>query len=496
MAKEIPKKVEKMANFAEFLSENPDFLEQFKNIEAADLKGLTQPSIVLKGGVGELDVSRLSPKQIEQYLLLHPVIPRGIDIRANRMTGRGYTIKPYDESPKAKEAAEKMSEIIDDSGGEILLNSWIKDAFGFGNGYLTLMKDKSSDEVVMLSKEHPIFFRIARFEKENSKDPLLQNTNNSDWDNKYGGMKINPVTKQPDKYTQVVFNSDKTKVQPFGTELTADQVAHLVFDTWGDEAEGIGLIQYVHNVLKYLMNIEEAGAEAIFRSGFTQKKVTTEIMTEKDLKKLAKNLQEINTSDAIILPKGTNVENLQPGQTQFEQVHDIFLNLIAIRLGIPKPILTLDGTDTNKATMRELMRDLFYDLRSDEIKVARTIEEQIFKPACQSIFGDEFELTPKFMFNDFEEGKEEKATVLAVTSDYVTKFTAAYEKLAALGQTEAAQQVLEVMMRSLAKSSSDSYENSDTSESVPKVEVPKPPEEPAKKPEKPAEKPVIPEEQE
>ena len=439
------KKQEKIAEFERFLAKNPEILEQFKNTNAS---ALTQPSILLKGGIQEIDIKRITPKAVEQYLILHPVIPRGIEIKSNRMTSRGYKVLPRSGSPVAKEAAEKMHGLLDESGGEILINGWIRDAYAFGNGYLVLLSEKKTKQIVYITREHPVFFRIAREKLENLKErnPLYFEPN-GDFAYGWGPMKIDKVTKKPTNYTQVVFdNGNKDLVTPVGDELPANRVAHLTFFTWGDEAEGVGIVQYVHTILKYIMNIEEAGAEAIYRSGFTQKKVTTEIETEKDLKAIAKNLKDINGSDAIILPKGTDVENLIPGTTEFSEVHDIFLNLLAIRLGVPKPILTLDGTDTNKATMQELMRDLIYDLHADELKIKQVIEQQIFAPACASIYGEDFEEIPVFEFNDFEEGKEEKAVVLNLTADYIVKLTNSYKTMMELNQPEVAQRIAELMM--------------------------------------------------
>lgn len=441
-------------NIAEIFNEiktHPELLEQFAGA-IEDARPLTQPSIILKGGVEQIGLSKLTPKVIEQYLWMHPVIPRGIEIKANRMTSRGYRVEPFDTSAESKEAANKMYELLRVSGGEIFLNSWIQDGYAFGNGYLTLLPDKNTGEIIRLSKEHPVFFRIARFFADNPmpvKGLIKRSTWNGDFTNEYGPMKIDPITKKPMGYTQVVFADDGNSVKPIGTELTPNQVAHLVFDTWGDEAEGISLIQYVHLLLKYLMNIEMAGAEATYRSGFTQKVIETTARNDKDLKKIAKNVEQINSMDAIILPEGGKVTNLNPGQNQFVEIHDKFLTLIAIRLGIPKPLLTLDGTDTNKATMQELMADMIYDIRADEIKIKRTIEEQIFKVACEVVYGPDFEFVPRFFFNDFVEGRQQKAEFLQITSVYVKNLTDSYVALASAGQQTAAAAVLNFMVNNL-----------------------------------------------
>jgi len=444
------RKPAKLGEFETFLNQNPQILEQFKNFDG---RAVTQPSILVKGGIQTIDIRRLPPKDIEQYLIIHPVIPRGIEIKSNRITSRGFKILPKTNSSIAKEAALRCEKLLNDSGGEILLNSWIRDAYAFGNGYVTLLKNNEG-EIVYISKEHPVFFRIARdkLQKKVTKyDSDIYAFNIAgDFGPEWGAMKIDPATKKPLAYTQVTFNgSDKAVVVPVGEEIDASRVGHLVFFTWGDEAEGVGIVQYVHTMLKYLMNIEEAGAEAIFRSGFTQKKVTTEINTENELKQLAKNLNKINSSDAIILPRGTDVENLIPGSTDFPDVHDVFLNLIAVRLGVPKPILTLDGTDINKATMSELMKDLVYDLRADELRIIQTIQEQIFRSACENWYGDGFDEIPIFEFNPFQEGNEEKALVLNLTADYIKKLSDSYKLMVEMNQPDVARRIAEFMIANI-----------------------------------------------
>ena len=128
--------------------------------------------------------------------------------------------------------------------------------------------------------------------------------------------------------------------------------------------------------------------------------------------------------------------------SEFVQTHEVLMTLVAIRLGIPKPILTLDGTSTNKATTTELVKDMLLDLHADELKVKRTIEEQIFIPACETVFGKDFEKIPSFFFNDFLESKEQRAVIVSETAKYVAQLTDAYLKLKQSGDTEIATKLL------------------------------------------------------
>jgi hypothetical protein len=374
-----------------------DNKEISKFLETYDKAGLdpsTSPSAVCIGGSQEINLEKLDPKQIEQYLWMHPVVPRGVEIKSNRMTRRGYTVMPGEVEDT--EYIKYCEDILENSGGITGIKNWIKDTYGFGNGFRTLVPNKSKTAIIRLNAEHPIYFDIAKYREKDGREKLR------------GKYKILKNDKKPIAYTQLTWDDGESKFVPTGKEIPRDRVAHLFFDSWGDEPLGISLVQYLHLTLKYLMNMEEAAAETIYRNGFVQKKVTTEIRTEKGLKELGKNLTELNRRDAVILPKGTDVENLVPGSTEFATYHERFITLLAIRLGIPKPILTMDGTSTNKATLREQMKDVSFDYNMDEITVEDTIINQVFKPSCSFKYKEKFDMkkVPKIKFNAVPEDKE------------------------------------------------------------------------------------------
>ena len=353
---------------------NGEFSSFVENFEEKDLKPETQPSIISKGGVKTIEVHKLDPKTIEEILYLHPVIPRGIDMKANRMVNRGFTVTPFDDSTLSKQARDYCRQIIENSGNEIFLKRWIKDAYAFGNGYWTLVPNRLGDEILKLNPEHPVFFRPALMETENFANEWKINGNNKSI------MKIDPRTKEVSSFTQLKYKDyDESTLIPFGNEISKKDVAHLMFDRWGDEAVGISIVQTINLTIKYLLNLEEAGAERMWRDGFTQKKVTTEITNERDLKKLAKNIAGINIKDTIILPKGTDVVNLLPGSSDFPRFHEIYMRLLAVRLGLPQPLLLQDGTSTNKATLDEMRKDIAADfLMDDNIPVSQHQSNQQF----------------------------------------------------------------------------------------------------------------------
>ena len=394
------------------------------------MKKQTVPSPILVGGIEEISLNKLDPRDIEKYLWMHPIVPRGIEIKANSMIRRGYRIKPSSESTPAQKARDEMERLLRDSGGLIAVKRWIEDAYGFGTGFKTLVENKNGKRILRLNPEHPIYFRVTKY-PDNYKDK-----------EKRGKYKIDPRTKEPITYTQVIWDKQYDKWVPIGEDIPADRVAALYFDTWGDEKIGISVVQYLHLALKYIMNIEEAGAETTYRNGFIQKKVTTEITNEKDLKKLGKTITEINRRDAIILPKGTDVFNLNPGQIQLKEIHQVYILLLASRLGIPLPYLTLDGTSTNKATIQEMAKLMYADFSADELIVKQAIESQIFKPACELLYGEDFDEIPIFEFKEVAEDKELRADRLARESLAILNLTNAAQVLTELQRTEDADLII------------------------------------------------------
>lgn len=445
----------------------PALLSQFANV-IDDAKPVTKPSIIAEGGIQQIGLKKLKPEDVEKYLLIHPLVPRGIEVRANRMVSRGYSIRPVNKSQRAKRAAKEMSDLLEDSGGVLLVKNWIQNTYGFGNGYLTLVPNKANNRIVLVRQEHPIFFRIARYKLDEQTVKQKQRAINmglytpdmvDDFYFGYGANKIDPITKQPAAYTQVdYYDQSKTYIKPIGEELSADQVAHLVFDTWGDEVDGLSILQYVHQIILYMLNGEEASAEALWRVGFSRLKITTDAMTERDLKEISKNAKDLTTKDVLILPKGADAQNLIPGNSQFPEIHDKYMTLIAIKLGIPKPIITLDGSDINKATMEQLTKDMMDDLRADELKVKRAIEKQIFGPACAKIFGEEFQDIPQFEFNPFAESQDATAARnfrIAQTLDAIGKAATAF---ANLGFNDMAEFTVKFARRAIPAKITDGYE--------------------------------------
>jgi len=363
--------------------------QQNLSIDPKEAKIETAPSPVLVGGTTQVNVSEMDARNIERLLYLHPVIPRGIEIKANRMVSRGYTIKG-----KHAEAVAYCKDLMKESGGIIFLKKLIENTYAFGNGWAELIgtKNKKDNRILKVQLLHPVYFGFYK-EKSDEGENLV--------------IVFDKTTKQPVGMCEYAVKDDvlQPKAQDNGKVkiLPPSTIAHLTFDTWGDEIEGISLIRYVITVLNYLLNIEQAAAQAAFLTGNPRYKFNTEITSKDALIEFAKNVDKINERDSIIMTKGNDVNVLSPGNGLFEGYHDKFMNLLTIRLGIPKPFLMLDGTCYTEDT-ETLTQDgwkFWYDIKdTDEIAVYNkdTNIIQYEKPTDMQLYkhdGDTYEFDNK-----------------------------------------------------------------------------------------------------
>lgn len=394
----------------------------------------TQPSQVVLQGREALSIKELNEVEVEQYLLSHGVVSQGIDKRANRIINRGYMIKGEDEA-----AVNACKAVIERSGGEILLKNWIKDAYGFGKGWLELIYDTTKSEVLRLQQKHPVYFGFLKEQKKGSgffgEDKWI--------------IKWDEENNRPKGYCEYTLKDGK-RIPVGGSEIPYEKVAHLKFDTWGDEVEGTSTMQYCYLPVKYLLNIEEAGAEAMYRNGFVQKKFKTNLVSQKQLREFSRSVANINEKDSIILTKDTDVENLMPGKTDFVPFHQEFMKLLSIPIGIPKPLLLMDGTDTNKATLKEVRTEMYEDSYADELIIKRTIDEQIFARICEVKFPNlPKDKYPKFFF---KKRPQDRQTILELKNreaDIMTKVANAAQIMFNMGMEKEAKEIMAKTVDSL-----------------------------------------------
>lgn len=351
------------------------------------LDNKTSPSKAALTSGRSIELVKLDPITIERYLNAHPVMPVGIDKKANRIINRGYVVTGGKEDIQAY-----CDSILQNSGGLIAIKQWIKDGYGFGDSFMELVQNKAGNKIILIQVKHPVYFGYYKVKQKGM--------------GVYGSesyvIAFDTKTNKPRGYCEYIIGDDKKRVPVKEAErniIPLNRCAHLKFQWWGDEIEGTSVMQPVNQTVKQIMNIEDAGAETMYRNGFVQKKFTTNLTTKKKLEDFAESVKNATEQDAIILSKDTDCVNLNPGQTDFVQYHEQFLQLLSIALEMPKPLVTQSGTSTNKATLDSQREDMYEDTYADELLIKKTIDEQIFKPAIELAFPNaKVEDYPEFRF--------------------------------------------------------------------------------------------------
>lgn len=415
-------------------------------LDEKQLKSETIPNPVITGGLSEIGLHKISPIDIPKYLLMHPALPRGIEIKANRMVrlvDEDLNLNIIKNNKKTlvkeinnknidllrEEAKEYCKDILDNSGGPLFIKKYASGAYRFGTSFALLQTNNAENKVLRFEYQNEIFFGPAYYSDKlkgsniNWGDiPMLERNA------LLGKIKIDPKTKTISKYTQYnkqypereesnlknnstyvntrtnpnLKSSSPGKLVPFGPEFDKSIVMQLAFDTIGDDTLGISLVQFLHLTIKYLLNMERGAAQTIVNFGFNKWKASTPFKDETKMRKFGQSLSKINTDAVVVLPENVTLENIVPGTTEFDRVHPIFMRLIAIRLGIPMPLLVQDGSSTNKSTVSEQRKEMHDDFIADELTVEKSINDGFFK-SCQIKYShlsvQELDLiVPKFKF--------------------------------------------------------------------------------------------------
>ncbi|MBI4009873.1 MAG: hypothetical protein HY361_01585 [Candidatus Aenigmarchaeota archaeon] len=347
-------------------------------------------------------------REIRKALTAHPLVPRGIEIKINAMMYRGYKIvggKP--------EYHADIIKLLNNSGGLRMIRQFAKNAYAFGNGYLLLVPNKEGTEIMYLKEKHPVYFGMYKIKKNlGEKNKYYPEESLVPYKDEWI-IAFKENTQEIVGYSEYWYDVNERKPYiPKGEKVPnifpKERVAQLVFDRWGDELEGISVIQYIYSTIKYLLNMEEAGAEKMWRDGFTQKKVKHNLTNPKDIHTLRTNVAQLNAKDVILINQDTEVDLLIPGPSQFPDFWPLYVKLIASRLGIPLPFLTQSGTDTNKSTIDIQMEKIREDSYIDELEIQEVFKEEVFLPALRMKYGDSVleEDVPMLIFNRRKEDED------------------------------------------------------------------------------------------
>lgn len=394
-----------------------------------DIKLETTPNAVVIGTSREEGVNRIRAAEIPTILLAHPALERGIEFKFNRIIAQldknniGTNVILNNDSGQAKKARDYILDILSNSAIQPIM--WVKqfgqDSMRFGDNYSLLIPNKNQTKIIKWELQHPVFFG-PMFDFDETKPSLNSFATREDPFIKY---RINPKTKKPESYTQLqkidttfmgmsgnqIQNPLTMKFRPVGKVYPASMVTQLNFDRMGDEPLGIPLAQTLWHTIRQILRVENAGAETMVAFGNNRWLAHTPFRTKEKMQEFAKSIENIAKRSVVVLPDGVTLENIKPGSTEFDKVHNILLSLISMRLGISRIQLIGEGADINKSTLTSMIKDITYDFFADELVIEAAINDSIIK-SCNYAYNlrstEDFKKFPypKFRFGEMDEDKD------------------------------------------------------------------------------------------
>ena len=402
------------------------------------LKAETIPNAESLEGLPAIGIKKIHPIMVPRMLFMHPAVPRGVEIKANRMVRlldsdlQSNILPNPNGSKKADEAREYCIKVLQDSGGPILCKKMIQGAFNYGTSFMLHQLNDNKDQVMRLKHMDEIYFGPALWPMGKT-DVRWGNMPIGERQVLAGRRKIDLKTGEISYYSQYkkkvndsssygsnynITNDEYVDIEndptlrkdltpqmlvPFGKEFGKNFVTQLMFDSIGDDPLGISIFQTLQCQIQYLVDMERAGAQTQVNFGFNRWVANTPFKDVKKMKEFAKTLANIQKHSVVVLPDGITLKNIEPGNSNFEKIHPIYMELVAIRLGIPMSLLFMKGTDSNKATLRSQVSEMYEDFFADERVFEQSMDDALWK-MCSIKYSDLThekleEIVPRFRFN-------------------------------------------------------------------------------------------------
>ena len=351
---------------------------QEKLLEDRDLASIqTKPSSPAREQKQLDDIQGTISKRIPVRSLVHlylnnQFVFRGVNIRADELITRGFHLVDGDE-----EGRKLCNELIDNSGGDNLFWQMSVNCDVGGDSYLEKVKNKLGNKYLYLRHIHPVSFGYLTDLETNN---IILDANGF-----------------PKAYMQKIYDEDGNELRK---EISKDRIAHLRFNTFADEFNGISSIQPVYNTTVRLMNMEAAAAEAAVKTANPMWVGKTASKSPRDVNLWSSILGKISSKDQVFLPKDMELEMKSPGTQNFNDYAEYFLDAVVAALGVPKSILTgVAGSGSgNRSTVNVQSKHFYGIIRANQRYIERLMN-QIFAEYGEMAGFD----PPRLVFEDIAE---------------------------------------------------------------------------------------------
>jgi len=291
---------------------------------------------------------RKSPRQNYILYLTNQFIFRAINIRSDKVVSRGYELKGGDARGR-----EECQKLLKNSGDIQFIKQLSINADIGGITFVEKLPNKTGTKIAKLKHLNPISVGFKR--------------------DKTTGMIILDKNGQPAGYVQYYVKPNGEMVEE---DITAkDRIVSFKFNTLGDEFDGVSIIQPVYDTVIRLMNMEYAAAIAAVRTANPLLVGKCNTKSPNLIKEWSKILGNISGKDQIFLPEGMELDMISPGQQQFSEYSQYFLNAVVAATGVPESILLGKSESGNRAETIALSKNFNEMMRINQLSIENFINK-------------------------------------------------------------------------------------------------------------------------
>lgn len=183
--------------------------------------------------------------------------------------------------------------------------------------------------------------------------------------------------------------------------IPRDRITHFSLYNFGNGLRPIGLIESAYNDIKYFLNLKNAYGEKALTVLFPKYVIKCgdekHLPTAQITKDLIDKMKEGQYKTEIAIPYYNDIKPLEVKHPEaLLNFLEFFMDQTLISLGLPKPIATGLGEETNRSTLNVQTYIMLLTTKNIIKKTTRTIERQIFKPIADA---EKFKTYPKINWN-------------------------------------------------------------------------------------------------
>jgi hypothetical protein len=331
-------------------------------------------------------------RQLFNLYLTNQFVARATNVRADTLISCGYKLIDGDD-----EGRKACNELIENSGGVNLFWQLSVNTDIAGDGFLEKVKNTAGTKILRLKHVHPL---TLQFKTDDSMQKIIVDA--------YG---------KPIGYVQYVDADVQNNGYPY-KDVPLEKIAHFKYNSLGDEFTGLSPLQPAYDTIVRLMNMEYSAAEAAIKTANPLWVAKCNTKSPHQIAQWGQILGKISGKDQIFIPEGMELDMKSPGQQNFNEYADYFLNAVVSAFGVPKGIL-LGGSGGGNRAQEVVLSKHFYDMIGTMQLTMEAFFNEIFKEYAE-IAGFK---APKLVINDVSEDKMMMAdsVVKLFTAGIITK---------------------------------------------------------------------------